>query len=246
MKYIEEPTACPCCDYILEKINDQLFCRNTSCSAQALKKLEHFCKVLGIKGLGPKTIEKLDIQEPVEIYYLDSKILINVLGEKLGNKLLVEIEASKKADLSTVLEAFSIPLIGGTASKKIASTVNNIDAITLEVLKTAGLGAKASDNLLEWINTEYKELKDFLPFNFSSVKQVYNKTVCITGKLKNFKNKAEATIALNKAGYRVVDDITKSVDILVDEGDQTSSKYEKAVKYGITIITDLQDLLERN
>lgn len=245
--YIEEPTECPCCSYTLEKVNDQLFCRNSSCPAQINKKIEHFAKVLGIKGLGPKTVEKLQIQELTELFYLDEEEVRQVLGEKLAAKLLDEIERSKVSSLATVLEAFSIPLVGGTASKKICTVISSFDEITQETCKQAGLGEKVTENLLNWVNTEYKELKEFLPFKFSETKVTNNpdmKTVCITGKLKSFKKKADAEELLAAAGYRLVDSVTKTLDYLVDEGDSSSSKKEKAVQYGITIITDLNDLLK--
>lgn len=248
-KFIIEPTECPCCAYPLEKINDQLFCRNSACSAQLIKKVEHFAKVLGIKGLGPKTIEKLELQELTELFYLDQQEVSQILGEKLAIKLLDEIERAKGSELSTVIESFSIPLIGTTAAKKLCTIISSIEEISHETCKKAGLGDKATQNLLNWYETEYNELKEFLPFTFSEKVKVVNsnaKTVCITGKLKSFKKKADAAELLEAAGYRLVESITKITDFLVDEGDSTSSKKEKAIQYGITIITDINDLLKVN
>jgi NAD-dependent DNA ligase len=246
--FIEEPTECPCCSYPLEKVKDQLFCRNVACSAQVAKKIEHFAKTLGIKGLGPRSIEKLQLQEITELFYLDKEEVAEVLGEKLAIKLLDEIERAKVSTLATVIESFSIPLVGGTASKKIASVVSSIEEITQETCKKAGLGEKVTDNLLNWVNTEYIELKEFLPFKFSNPVPVNtnNKTVCITGKLKSYKKKADAGDFLAAAGYTLVDSVTKSLDYLVDEENKMSSKREKAMQYGITIITDLNDLLKEN
>lgn len=243
-EFIEEPTTCPCCDYPLEKVNDQLFCRNTACSAQVLKKIEHFSKVLGIKGLGPKTIEKLQLQEITEIYYLDAQEVEAVIGAKMAEKLLQEIERSKSASLSSVLEAFSIPLFGGTAARKLAEVVSSIEEITSESCKQAGLGEKVTKNILNWLETEYKEINEFLPFKFNNAKKSNGKTVCITGKLKSYKNRSEAEADLTAAGYIVVPSVTKSTDYLVDESDNISSKKEKAMKYGTIIITDLKDLLK--
>lgn len=246
--FIEEPTVCPCCDYSLVKVNDQLFCRNTACSAQVNKKLEHFCKVLGIKGMGPKTIEKLNIQELTELFYLDEAEVAEVLGDKVAAKLLDEIERAKSANLETVLASFSIPLIGGTAAKKLAAVITSIDEISSETCKAAGLGEKATNNLMEWLTTDYLELKEFLPFSFRQEKlasvPTNNKTVCITGKLKSVKKKADAEKLLQAAGFTVVESITKTTDFLLDEEGAGSSKREKAEKYGITIITDLNDLLK--
>jgi DNA ligase (NAD+) len=87
---IKIPTNCPCCDYTLELVNDQLFCRNQACDAQLSKKLEHFCKALGIKGLGEKTIEKLQLSDITELYYLELDQIIELLGsEKIATKLLL-------------------------------------------------------------------------------------------------------------------------------------------------------------
>lgn len=246
---IQIPTTCPCCDYPLERVNDQLFCKNLACSAQLAKKIEHFAKTMGIKGLGPRTVEKLNLSDLTELYYLDPNQVIEALGsEKVASKLLAEIEASKKASFATVLPSFSIPLIGGTASSKIAGVVNNLDEITSEKCKEAGLGEKATANLMNWIGTEYQELKEFLPFNFSNKQQIISEgavTICITGKLKSFKTKSEATTILTNAGYRVVESVTKTLDYLVDEDNKNSSKRQKADEYGITIIPNLNDFLNK-
>lgn len=245
------PTTCPCCEYRLEFVQDQLFCRNTACSAQLNKKLENFAKVLGIKGFGPKTVEKLNLADLTEIFYIDRDEAIAALGsEKTVDKLLDEIERCKSADLATVLAAMSISLVGNTAAKKISDKVISINDITQEACKEAGLGEKVTENLLNWIATDYQEMKDFLPFEFKSDnKKTVNtdaKRVCITGKLKSFKKKADAEASLLAAGFILVDSVTKTTDYLVDEGDSMSAKRQKAVDYGITIITDLNDLLERN
>lgn len=245
---IEIPTNCPCCDYPLELVNQQLFCRNTACSAQLNKKLENFAKVLGIKGFGPKTVEKLQLADLTEIFYLDIGSTSEILGEKVAIKLLDEIERAKSADLATVLAAMSIPLVGSTASKKIASVVNSIEEITSETCKAAGLGEKVTENLLNWISTEYQEMKEFLPFSFKSTPVIVSnktgETICITGKLTSYKKKADATELLEAAGFTVVESVTKTLTYLVDEEDKGSSKRQKAEQYGVTIVTNLNDFLK--
>jgi len=246
MMQIMPPTTCPCCSYLLEQVNDQLFCRNVACPDQTAGKVEHFAKTIGIKGLGPKSIEKLQISEVTELFYLDEAEVTECLGQKVALKLLDEIERSKVSSLEIVIAAFSIPLIGNTAAKKLCTVIQDINEITQETCKSAGLGDKATQNLLNWLDTEYQELKEFLPFSFknSGNKIASGETVCITGKLKSFNKKADAEVALNAAGFTLVDAVTKSTKYLVDEGNVGSSKREKAEKYGITIITDLNDLLK--
>ncbi len=244
---IQIPNTCPVCDYPLERVNDQLFCRNTGCSAQLNGKLQHFAKTLGIKGFGPKTVEKLNLADITELFYLDRDDAIAVLGsEKVVDKLLDEVERAKSAPLATVLHSFAIPLIGGTASTKVAAVVSNIDEITFEKCKDAGLGDKATTNLMDWIETEYQELKEFLPFSFETKSPVVNsdsEVICITGKLSSFKTKAEATKMITGLGFRVSESVTKTTNYLVDEENKNSSKRKKAEEYGIPIISNLLDFI---
>ncbi len=245
---INIPTECPVCSYKLELVNDQLFCRNISCEAQVGKKIEHFCKTLKIKGLGPATVSKLQLEDVTQLYYLDKAELVAVVGEKVAEKLLIEIEQSKECDLATVLSAFSIPLVGNVASEKVSSKVNALDEITFDKCKEAGLGDKVTTNLLNWLKTEYQEIKEFLPFKFDK-KQVNTPTgkiVCITGKLVSFGTKKEAASALNAKGFQVTDNLTKTVNFLINESNKESTKTKQAEKYGIPIFTDLMEFLHNN
>jgi DNA ligase (NAD+) len=246
---IEIPTNCPCCNYKLELVNDQLFCRNQACSAQLEKKVEHFCKTLGIKGMGSKTIEKLQLADITELYYLEQdQVCSAVNSERVGLKLLAEIDRSRSADLATVLSAFSIPLIGRTASTKLCSVVNHVDEINVTTCKQAGLGDKATQNLLSWLETEFCEIRHFLPFSFraeqTSATAISGKNICITGKLSSFKTKAEAYKQLEQLGYTVVESVTKTTNYLVDEEDKSSTKRKKAESLGIKIITNLDTFIK--
>lgn len=250
---IEIPTTCPCCSYKLELVNDQLFCRNTACGAQLTKKVEHFCKTLGIKGMGPRSVEKLDLQDLTELFYLDLDTVTQALGsEKTAVKLLDEIDRAKSADLATILASFSITLVGNTASQKICSVVEHISEINYETCKQAGLGDKVSENLVGWLQTDFPDLQEFLPFSFKSTRNSVsnsnsnNKTICITGKLSSYKTKAEAYKALETAGYKAVESVTKTTDYLVDEEDKASTKRKKAESLGIQIITNLNTFLKEN
>lgn len=248
---IEIPTECPCCNYPLELVNDQLFCRNTACGAQLNKKVEHFCKTLGIKGMGSRTVEKLGLSDITELFYLDSEQVVESLGsEKVALKLLDEIERSKSADLATVIASFSIPLVGSTASKKLCEVVTSVDEISYTTCKQAGLGDKVTQNLVAWLETDFQEMREFLPFSFKSQKSsstnTNKQTICITGKLSSYKTKAEAYKALEEAGYTPVESVTKVTNYLVDEEDKGSSKRKKAESLGITIITNLNNFLKEN
>lgn len=247
---IKIPTTCPCCNYQLELVNDQLFCRNQACSAQLGKRVEHFCKTLGIKGMGAKTIEKLELADITEIYYLTEESIASALGsERLAEKLVDEINRSKQASLDQVLASFSIPLLGNTAAKKLCQVIESIDDVNTETCKQAGLGDKVTQNLITWLNTDFQEIREFLPFSFETTKKsVLNtnssKTICITGRLKNYKTKSEAYRLLESLGFEITESVTKSTNYLVDEEDRGSSKRKRAEELNITIITNLPQFLK--
>lgn len=249
MTSIQAPTHCPSCNSELVWVNHLLYCRNTFCGSQAQKKLEHFAKTLKIKGLGPSSIEKLGLSDIDQIYSLtEAQIAESLSSEKLAEKLYAEILNSISAPLNLVLPAFSIPLIGKTATDKLSKVCKNITDINTETCEKAGLGPKATENLLSWLQTEFYSFYDgMLPFSFDfeSVEQKSSKgVVCISGKLKSFKTKAEATKALDSVGYEVKSSLTKQVTILVNESGIESSKTKQARDSGVTIVTNLLDLLE--
>jgi len=95
MSIIEAPTTCPSCSSVLENVNHLLYCRNTYCGEKVAKLIEHFAKTLKIKGLGPKSIAKLDIRSLEEIYELDALDIEEALdSEKLATKLVDELQRS--------------------------------------------------------------------------------------------------------------------------------------------------------
>ena len=246
---IEQPTQCPSCGSHLEQVNDQLFCRNNNCDAKSNKKLEHFAKTLKIKGLGPKTIEKLPLNSILDIYNMTKEEIITELGDKLGEKLFNQIELSKSVDLTTLLPAFSISLIGSTASKKLTKVINNIQDISYDSCIEAGLGPKSCTNLLDWYDNEFRNNLEYLPFSFKAEVQEevpsIGKTVCITGKLNDFKNRNSAKEYLETFGFTVTTSVTKKTDYLVDEEGRQSSKSTKAESLGIPILT-IKELLKEN
>ena len=252
MTTITPPTNCPCCDSILELVNEQLFCRNTKCPAQWTKKLESFSSSLKIKGLGPSTISKLGVESLPELYELTvSEIQNRIHSEKLAEKLFDELEKSKSSKLVDVLPAFSIPLIGRSASQKLCDTISNIEDISENSCTEAGIGPKASASLLQWLDTEFYPNKyiDNLPFNWNNKikeKKEVTGVVCISGKLKSYPTKAHATLVLEKSGYVVKSSLTKDCTHLINESGLESAKTKTARDRGVVIITNLKKLIKEN
>ena len=244
MQTITAPDTCPSCGHTLEWENQLLYCRNTLCGDQSSKKIEHFAKTLKIKGLGPAAITSLALESINDIYAISEYEIVNLLGsQKLGEKLFTEIENSIKAPLNILLAAFSIRLIGKTASEKLSAVCESIHDINEDSCAKAGLGPKATESLLEWIDEEYPLLDIPHSFAFESPKVRTGGVVCISGKLKSFGTKAQATEALEQHGYTVKSSVTKDVTILVNESGVESQKTTKARESGVTIVENLLDFL---
>ena len=80
LREILPPTECPSCGGELTWVNDLFYCYSSNCSAQKQKKIEHFAKTLKIKGLGPATIEKLEIDDFDQVYLFDEILLCEKLA----------------------------------------------------------------------------------------------------------------------------------------------------------------------
>jgi DNA ligase (NAD+) len=247
MTIIEAPTNCPSCSSVLESVNHLLYCKNPQCGEKALKLIEHFAKTLKIKGLGPASIRKLDIVSLEELYNLTFDDIAHALSsERLAIKLVDELERSQKAPLNVLLPAFSIPLIGKSASEKLSKVCEDIEDIDSDICRQAGLGEKSTANLCQWIEDEFY-LVSLLPFSFKFEKtqttNITHGTVCISGKLTSYKTKAEAHKKLQELGYAVKTSLTKDVTILVNESGVESAKTKKARDTGVQIITNLLDFI---
>jgi len=236
---IEIPITCPVCDSTLKRINDQLFCQNNLCDAKVFKSIIHFVKAMKIKGLGEKTIEKLDLESINSIYILSKKYLINALGEKLGIKLHTEIEKSKSTTVDKYITGFGIPLVGKTASEKLAQHTSNIWNITKDTCALAGLGEKATYNLLDWIMHNKEKYQDLPIKTVEGTKQSEATfKICITGKLNDYTSREKAKTYLKDYGIQVVSSVSSNIDFLVcDVEGSSSSSIKKANKLEIPVVT---------
>jgi len=240
-------TQCPVCSSKLVRINDQLFCQNNLCDAKVFKSIIHFVKALKIKGLGEKTIEKLNLESINSIYTLSKDYIVSELGEKLGIKLYNEIEKSKNTTVDKFITGFGIPLVGKTASEKLAQHTNSIWNIDEKICKLAGLGEKATFNLLDWILHNKLDYEN-LPIKTVEGNKQTEATlkVCVTGKLKDFTSREKAKTYLKDYGIQVVSSVSSNIDYLVcDVEGSSSSSIKKANKLNISVIT-MNQLLKLN
>lgn len=240
---VQIPTNCPSCSSVLERVKDQLFCRNKNCGSTQIKKVVNFAKVMKIKGLGEKTIEKLEIVTIPEIYALTLENVESVIGNKLAFKLLDEINKSKETTVAKFIAACSIPLVGNTVASKLESIID-IANLTTDKCKSLGIGEKASNNITEWVKEEYIGYLDALPIKFvtAEIETKNNITVCITGKIPGH-TKDSLKKYLKNYNVSVLDTVSARLKYLVCNEKKGSAKEKKAESLNIKIVT-LEELMK--
>ena len=231
---LQIPKQCPVCAGEIERVKDQLFCTNPDCSAKTLKNMLHFVKTMKVMGLGEKTLEKLNVEAIADLYNMPEDEVVLKLGQKIGTKVYNELKSSKNTTIQKFISAVGVPLIGKTAAEKIQSKVSSINEISEETCKKAGLGAKATANLVNWIETEYYKYAN-LPFVFAESEPVESGlTVCISGKVPGY-TKAKIKEILLDYNVHVKDSVTKDLEYLISEETGTT-KVKKAEQYNIQVI----------
>lgn len=196
------------------------------------KLVEHFVKTLDIKGLGPASIKKLNIQHPSDIFNITNW---NDLGAN-GSKIKSEIDKAKQKPYDLVLAALGIPGVGKSTAKLIVNKIpkfSNLKDLSFTSIK--GIGPATIDSVLVWLeqNTHWVEQ---LPLQLEYVITVDELTtkvrkVCITGKMDI--SRQELTEVLEKKGFKVTSTVTKDCYALITDGESSSSKYVKAQQLGI-------------
>ena len=122
------PKSCPSCSSKVQTVGDIVFCTNTLCPSVVLQSLIHFTskKTMNIESLGNKIMERLYkaglIKKFSDIYKLTKENLLTLegMGEKSSQRILINIEKSKKTKLSPFIFALGIRHIGEQTAHNIS------------------------------------------------------------------------------------------------------------------------------
>lgn len=266
VEYFEIPEICPYCGARLTQKNENgsivLYCNNSECESNLVVRLDHFAgkKGLDIKGLSRATLEKLInygwISSAIDIFNLkqhrDEWVKKEGFGPRSVDKILAAIEKGKEnCELSKFISAIGIPLIGQNVAKDIAkyfSTYGSFrDAINknYDFTQIPNFGLSKAYEIMNFDYQEADRIAELITFSAAKPEKnllsarLDNLTFVITGKLIEYRNRAELKSIIEENGGRVVETINKKTSYLINNDiNSTSAKNLAAKKAGIPILSE--------
>ena len=242
-----------------------LYCTNNpfNCPDQIRDWITYFAASMQIEGMGEKICHRFYnenlIRDYADIYSLKKEQLtaLERFGDRLADKILAQIEASKQRPLSNLLAAIGIKGVGWKAAEMLASHFKSLAALRAasveEIVEIKNMGEVAAKSIVSFfadpLNTAV--IDKLVAAGVNTVEQVdpdeggakplSGKTFVITGTLTSY-TRQSAEELLKRKGAMVGSSISKNTHYLV-AGEKAGSKLTKAQELGITIISE-QELAE--
>ena len=256
------PKKCPSCESSLKKLPGENFvrCLNSKCFARQRRAFYHFVSraAFNIEGLGPKIIDRLLdeglVQDPSDVFSLKEGDLAQLerFGDKSAENLIRSIAEKKEITLPKFIFALGIRNIGDQTAIDLARqfhSISNIKKASLEDLeKIQDVGPVVARSIFEWF--EDKNNLKFLERLFktgitikpytSAAGKLQGKIFVLTGGLEHM-TRDEAKNKIRQQGGQVSESVSKNVDFVV-AGKEAGSKYEKAKKLNIAILSEQEFL----
>lgn len=252
------PKHCPVCggDIVREEGEAASRCINTNCPARLKESVSHFVArgVMDIDGMGFVLVDQLVsrglVKSVADIYdlTLDQLLELDRMGQKSAEKILRNIDASRKQPLPRVLNGLGIPFVGERTAQILAETFGSLDAIAeadeATLQQAEEVGPKVSASILQFFherrNRELVERlrKAGLTFTHEIRKKaagaLTGKTFVLTGTLPAL-SREDAKARIEAAGGKVTGSVSKKTDYVV-AGADPGSKLDKAKELGIPVI----------
>jgi len=238
------------------------YCPNeTGCPPQIKGKMEHFVsrKAMDIDGLGQETIELLynqGLAKSIADLYLLKKEQLSTLermGEKSAQRILDGLEESKKAPFERVLFALGIRYVGETVAKKLAKKVYSIDNLGQktkeELTEIDEIGDRIAESILDFFSKPaHIEMIEFLKkqglqFQVSEellsnrTEKLKGLSIVISGTFEQH-SRNELKEMIEQNGGKNAGSISKKTNYVLAGENMGPSKFEKAEKLGIPIISE--------
>jgi len=259
------PKKCPVCggEIVREEGEAASRCINTNCPARLQQSILHFAArgVMDIDGMGDVLVDQLVtrgmVKSVADIYKLDVPQLLQLdrMGQKSAEKIIKNIDHSRKQPLPRVLNGLGIPFVGERTAQILAESFGSLDAIKNadeETLQQAEeVGPKVSQSIRLFFHEHHNRdlverlRKSGLTFEHAVVKKMggplTGKTFVLTGTLPSLARE-DAKARIESAGGKVTGSVSKKTDYVV-AGADAGSKLEKANSLGIPVLSE-PELLE--
>lgn len=270
-KAIKAPKECPSCGGPVIEVGDSriLQCENVQgCPAQKLRRLIHWASraAADIDAIGEKWIKKMVdaglLSKPSDFYTLTAEILMETfegqrMGERLAERMIASIEASKNIGLRRAIIGFAIPIVSeGTAKRLCRNGYDSIEAVAAasqaDLEEVEDIGPEKAEALATFFSQPETQilirdlrengvnldvLEEDLPVEVAADAAFIGKSVCITGTLTVPRSEFKKT--LEAAGAKVTGSVSKATDILV-AGEKAGGKIGKAEKLGVEVLTEAE------
>ena len=266
------PKYCPVCggetEVVTENASEVLMCKNSNCSGKLLGRLKFFVSkpAMNIDGISEAVlvflIDKGWVKSFKDIYHLASHKSewqkCDGFGKRSVEKMLDAIEKSRDIKLENFICALSIPNIGRSASKTIATYFNGSEEDFFIAYENGfdwtildDFGSVMSNSLNEYLNENYDdilELADEMRFAVPTKVEVTENPLnglkfCITGSFSQSRDVLRER--LEAKGAKFISGVSKNLDVLFC-GEKAGSKLTKAQSLGIKIVyeDELMKMLE--
>ena len=246
-------SKCPVCGGEVTKlINDkgewcEMICENVDCEGRIYSRISKFFEICGIDGFGEKTfntlLDKGIIEKnPLEVFYLKYDDLIGLEGwaETSVNNFLSEIERLKVSlPFAKFLHATGFFAdLGEKTIQKILDN-NGWDSTIEKLIEIDGIQEITAKKFMRGFKTYLRyddEVNNLFTFTYfttpKSEGRFSDMVFCMTG----FRDK-EMADKIVELGGRLSDGVTKETTcLIVKDITSKSSKVQKAIKNGISII----------
>lgn len=249
---------CPICGTKLVKKEEEVayFCPNINCDARNIESLIHFASrdAMNIEGFGERIVEdfyNMGYLKNISDYYRlkDSKDTLMELegfGEKSINKLLENIENSKNNSLERLIFGLGIKHVGKKTAKILSEyykTLDNLMSSSVEELSSIpDIGEVIAKSIVNYFDNNKELINKLKSFNVNlnykgkqkNINELFNnKSFVLTGTLKEL-TRNEAKELIESLGGKNTGSVSKRTDVVI-VGESPGSKYNDALKFGITI-----------
>ncbi|HLC64004.1 MAG TPA: NAD-dependent DNA ligase LigA, partial [Patescibacteria group bacterium] len=258
-KKFKMPLKCLICNSPVIRPEGEVnhYCSNKKCFAREKEKIIHFVskKAFNIEGLGPKIIEQLIneglISSAAQLFKLTEGDLepLARFAEKSARNLIDSIQASKKVSLAKFIYGLGIRHAGESTAVSLASHFGSLAKIgsakRAELESIRDIGRVVAESIFDYFqNSENQKLLAELKEAGVTVSNVEShpsgrlkgETFVLTGSLESL-TRDEAKDKIRQAGGQVSESVGKKTGYLV-AGDKPGSKYDKAKKLGVAIISE--------